>query len=247
MTGLTSITFRGLTAEHIISLTKQAGLDGIEWGGDVHVPPGRTHTAVDTYWKTEKEGLTVLSYGSYYKLGQNQNPKEAFIPVLDSAIALHAPNIRIWAGTLSPDKAGYEDYKNAAAELRDICDMANIFDVNISLEYHRGTLTENSQSALKLLKLANCRNLYTYWQPNPDITHEQNMQELTEILPYLSNVHVFQWTGANVRHPLSDGIKEWQDYMNIAKGVGKDFILEFVQDDAPTAFLQDAAVLKKMV
>ncbi|NDC87712.1 MAG: sugar phosphate isomerase/epimerase, partial [Bacteroidetes bacterium] len=38
-TALLSITFRSLQAERIIALAAQAGLDGIEWGGDVHVPP----------------------------------------------------------------------------------------------------------------------------------------------------------------------------------------------------------------
>ena len=39
-TGLTSVTFRRKTQEEIVALAAQAQLDGIEWGGDVHVPPG---------------------------------------------------------------------------------------------------------------------------------------------------------------------------------------------------------------
>ena len=39
-TGLLSVTFRHLPFERIIELAAEAGLDGIEWGGDVHVPPG---------------------------------------------------------------------------------------------------------------------------------------------------------------------------------------------------------------
>lgn len=39
MLGLTSISFRGKTCTEVIGLAKKAGLDGIEWGGDVHVPP----------------------------------------------------------------------------------------------------------------------------------------------------------------------------------------------------------------
>ena len=44
-TGLLSVTFRNLPFEQIIDLTVQAGLDGIEWGGDVHVPPGELKPA----------------------------------------------------------------------------------------------------------------------------------------------------------------------------------------------------------
>ncbi len=39
-TGLCSITFRSLSVDAIIELATKARLDGIEWGSDVHVPPG---------------------------------------------------------------------------------------------------------------------------------------------------------------------------------------------------------------
>ena len=39
-TGVCSVTFRNLNVERIIELVVEAGLDGIEWGGDVHVPTG---------------------------------------------------------------------------------------------------------------------------------------------------------------------------------------------------------------
>lgn len=39
-TGLTSVTFRNLGIEQIVSLAGAAGADSIEWGGDIHVPPG---------------------------------------------------------------------------------------------------------------------------------------------------------------------------------------------------------------
>jgi hypothetical protein len=38
--GLVSITFRALPPADIIRLTAECGLQAIEWGADVHVPPG---------------------------------------------------------------------------------------------------------------------------------------------------------------------------------------------------------------
>ena len=52
MTGLTSITFRQLTVEQIVELVQQSGLDGIEWGGDVHVKPGEEALA--------REGVSIM-------------------------------------------------------------------------------------------------------------------------------------------------------------------------------------------
>ncbi len=37
--GLVSVTYRALPPAEIIALTAAAGLKGIEWAGDVHVPP----------------------------------------------------------------------------------------------------------------------------------------------------------------------------------------------------------------
>lgn len=43
--GLVSISFRNRTAEEIIEAVKNAGLNAIEWGGDVHVPHGNVSRA----------------------------------------------------------------------------------------------------------------------------------------------------------------------------------------------------------
>ena len=38
--GLVSVTFRALPADEVLRLMLRSGLGCIEWGGDVHVPPG---------------------------------------------------------------------------------------------------------------------------------------------------------------------------------------------------------------
>ena len=38
--GLCSITFRDLSVDDVVALAADAGLAGIEWGADRHVPPG---------------------------------------------------------------------------------------------------------------------------------------------------------------------------------------------------------------
>ena len=66
-TGLLSVTFRSLPFERIIDLTVQAGLDGIEWGGDVHVPPGELKLAERIGQAARGAGLVNFSYGSYWR------------------------------------------------------------------------------------------------------------------------------------------------------------------------------------
>lgn len=240
MTGLTSITFRQLSPDQLLSLTAKAGLAGIEWGGDVHLPPGELGTAVLLQKKTESAGISVLSYGSYYRLCQGQE----FLPVLKTAVALGAPNIRIWAGAKPPALVDESERAQAAAELKALCLAAGREGISISLEYHRGTLTETAESAVSLLGEVGAQNLFTYWQPNPELSHENNCRELSRILPWLSKLHVFCWRSDGERRPLREGRSAWGEYLEIAKGRKRDCLLEFVRNDSEAQLLEDAAELR---
>ncbi|MCJ7549353.1 MAG: sugar phosphate isomerase/epimerase, partial [Anaerolineae bacterium] len=105
-TGLVSVTFRKLTPRAIVDLVAEAGLDAIEWGGDVHVPHGEIEIARSVRQMTEDAGLDMPSYGSYYRAGHSK--LVPFGTVVETAIALGAPIIRIWAGkqgTAAADEA----------------------------------------------------------------------------------------------------------------------------------------------
>jgi hypothetical protein len=51
------VTFRSLEPAEIVKLADRAGLDGIEWGGDVHVPHGDVTKASEVYKMTSSMGL----------------------------------------------------------------------------------------------------------------------------------------------------------------------------------------------
>jgi len=95
--GLVSVTFRKLTPEHIVDLVAEAGLTGIEWGGDIHVPHGDLTAASRVRSFTEQAGLRTSAYGSYYRVGQNEPDENSFDRVLETAQALDAPTIRVWS------------------------------------------------------------------------------------------------------------------------------------------------------
>ena len=81
--GLTSVTFRQLTADQIITLARETGCTGIEWGSDVHVPANRLDLAARAAEACRQNQLAVFSYGSYYKLNQGLNPDIDFQAYLD--------------------------------------------------------------------------------------------------------------------------------------------------------------------
>lgn len=240
MLGLTSITFRRLSRGEIIALAARAGLEGIEWGGDVHVPPGDAAVAEETRRLTESAGLAVLSYGSYYRL----NEGSAFGPVLNSALSLGAPMIRVWAGKRASADADETYVQSAAGELAQICEKAARHHVRIGLEYHRNTLTDTRTSAQRLIRLAGADNLTTYWQPNPDLSMDERLLEIESLLPRISNIHVFNWGAGNERRPLAEGADAWKRYIQALGGNPRHYIMEFVPDDDPDAFLRDARALR---
>ena len=99
--GLVSVTFREAPAEQVARWVEESGLEGIEWGGDVHAPAGDLTTATRLRALMDGAGLATSAYGSYYRFGdidafRAEGP--GFSATLDTAEALGAPIIRVWAG-----------------------------------------------------------------------------------------------------------------------------------------------------
>lgn len=247
-TGLVSVTFRQLTPDHIIELVAEAGLTGIEWGGDVHIPPTDPVYAKHIAAKTRSVGLQIASYGSYYRVGCHSSNTVSFENVLKTAEALGAPVIRVWAGDIDSAQADETYWNYVIEDSRRIADMAYLRNIRIAYEFHKGTLTDTPSSARKLLAAVNRPNVRCYWQPPIDTAIDERLCGLKQMLPWIENIHVFHWTSYE-RLPLADGIKEWKQYLTaIAQAGGNHFaMLEFVKGDDPNQFLEDAKTLKKLI
>ena len=250
LSGLTSITFRELSPEKIIDLTVQAGLDGIEWGGDIHVPHGDIKTAREINKMTVDAGLDIIAYGSYFRLGNISSKSPDFQAVLDSAVALQASVIRVWAGDKGSAESDTAYWEKVIDETKNVAKIAAEANIEIAFESHLNSLTDTGESSVKLLKAVNCENVKTYWQPLPELSDEDNLEDIDLILPWLRNVHVFQWLPEDyTRCPLSDGKEKWAKYFNKISNMKKDVyaIFEFVKDDSPEQFLTDAETLKRII
>lgn len=245
-TGLVSVTFRQLQPAEIVDLVRQAGLEAIEWGGDIHVPHGDIKRAHEVLKLTLEAGLQVASYGSYYKVGCNDNTV-SFEKVLETAEALHAPTLRVWAGDRASARADSIGWHKVIDDSCRIAALATKVGIVIAFEYHDETLTDISESACRLLSEINQLNVRCYWQPPVDLSFEARYLGLQEIAPWLSNVHVFNQTGPDLK-PLAEGTAEWSQYMDaVRKLSGERFcLLEFVRGDSTFQFLEDAEVLKNI-
>lgn len=245
--GLVSITFRKLSPAEIVALVREAGLRGIEWGGDVHAPHGDLTRAREVRSLTEDAGLKVAAYGSYYRAGSSEANRLPFESVLESAVALGAPTIRVWPGGKGSAESSAEERAAVVADLRRISDLAAQAKVSISTEFHGGTLTDTNASAARLLAELDHPNLFTYWQPHNGEETSECVAGLRTVLPRVGNVHVFHWWPTSAeRHPLAEGTARWAEFWRELKPLsGERFaMLEFVPGDTSEAFLRDAATLR---
>lgn len=246
-TGLVSITFRNLSVKDIIKLVKQAGLDGIEWGGDIHVPHGDIETAKKVRELTVEAGLAIPSYGSYYRIGTYENYIEEFKKVLDSAVELGAPVIRVWAGNKASIDSDDNWYNKIIDESNAIGKMASDKGIKIAYEYHQNTLLDTLDSADKVMQAVNTNYVGSYWQPLNEHDMVNREQGLNDVLDYLTNVHMYYWPDCQ-RAPLEDGVDEWNKYFSIINNLDRDVfaLIEFVKDDSTEQFLDDAKALRQL-
>lgn len=248
--GLTSITFRQLSVEKIIELVVEAGLDSIEWGGDVHVPHGDIDKAKHVRHMCENAGIELSSYGSYYCVGLSDQRGLDFRSVVDSCVALNVPIVRVWAGNQEAEPSDNSYFEYIADETRRISQLAAQAGVKIAFEYHRGTLTNTAESTCRLLSMIDDGNVSTYWQPIHGRAVKDNCSDIMRLLGYISNIHVFHWWPDHTRrHLLADGVDKWGEYFKILrKSEQNSFaLIEFVKDDLPENFRADAKTVKKLL
>ncbi|MFE6735201.1 sugar phosphate isomerase/epimerase family protein [Microbacterium sp. NPDC057650] len=239
--GLCSVTFRQLSAEEIVAASAAAGLEVIEWGGDVHVPPGDTARAAVVARATTDAGLEVCSYGSYFRPGVQDDLE----PVLDSAAALGADRVRIWAGGVGSADASAEHWAFIVGRLQDAAEQAAARGITLALEYHSRTLTDSAATTRRLL--TEVPGLATYWQPNVGASDESAIADYIALADRVSAAHVFSWWPAAERLRLSERDSLWRGFVAAASRSvvpPRDALLEFVPDDDPAILPAEAATLR---
>lgn len=246
--GLVSISFRQLSPVEVISLAVKSQLCGIEWGGDIHLPHGDAALAREVGGRMQEAGVSVAAYGSYYRAGESEAAGLPFGRVLDSAIALGAPTIRVWAGNRGSAEADAAYFDKVIRDLTHISQQALSAGITVSLEYHSKTLTDSTDSTLRLLENLPAEGVRTYWQPPVDHDCETCEAGLRAVLPRLSNVHVFHWSGTE-RLPLAEGNDRWTRYIDILrhKDEPRWALLEFVPGNDPAVLPREAETLRHLL
>lgn len=243
--GLVSVTFRQYSVDEVVGLVAETGLQAIHWGGDVHVPVGDHAAARWAATRCSQEGIEIEAYGSYYVAGRSD--PGSFTDVLETAVALGAPRIRVWAGDAASADASQHYRTVVADDLRRCADTAAERGVAVVLEYHARTLTDELSSALRLFEQVDHEAVESYWQPTADPSVSASQHEVAALLPKLTGVHMFSWGsgGYTDRLALADHDTLWRTVLGQmnTEDSPRHALLEFVQDDAPQNFRRDAKTL----
>ncbi|NUN94421.1 MAG: sugar phosphate isomerase/epimerase, partial [Verrucomicrobiae bacterium] len=231
-TGLCSVTFRKLSATDVLAWAQRAGLDAIEWGGDLHASPTLAPSALEEIGaRTRDAGLQVSSYGSYFRMGDA--PEAALDPILEAAQRLGTRIVRIWPVKIPSAIASEEDWRRATDLARRLAERAKAAGLELATEFHRGYLTDSGASAARLARETNHPNFRSFYQVYLEGEGDPSA-ELDRMLPHLSHVHVYHLSG-NERRPLADGARVWAPLLKklAADPRPRALLLEFVRGDAP--------------
>jgi 3-dehydroshikimate dehydratase len=251
--GLCSITFRGLDADDVLALAVRAGIEGVEWGADGHVPPGGG-PAVDALARRCRDaGVEIVSYGSYLGMGPPTDDEGVVVEaVLDSASALGAPMVRIWTEFGVTPASPAEDRRRVTERTTALADAIAARGLGTVLEFHPGTLTETAASTRTLLESIDRPGLRTHWQPDPSLTEVEQLSELAGVASDLAHLHVFNWGPGGIaeRRALADGARLWPAALALADRdapalSGRRYALcEYVRDDDPAQLVRDVRTLR---
>ncbi|PRB13071.1 sugar phosphate isomerase/epimerase [Microbacterium sp. MYb62] len=242
--GLCSVTFRALEPERIVEIAAAAGLEAIEWGGDVHVPPGDVGRAAAVARATSDAGLAVASYGSYFRAGGD----ESLTAILDSAEALGADRVRIWAGGTGSEAADDAHWSAVVTRLRSAADEAASRGIGLALEFHSRTLADTAPTTLRLLAEVGSPALSTYWQPTVGASVDAALEEYRAVAAHTTAAHVFSWWPTTERLPLRARDALWTRFFAAARGAERpprDALLEFVPGDDPALLPTEAKALRE--
>ena len=245
---LVSISFRKLPVPAVIALARQAGLQAIEWGGDVHCPHGDLDIARTVAEQTRAAGLSVCAYGSYYRLGVSEASGLSFAQVVTSALALGAPRIRVWAGMSGSADTSPEQRQAVISDAQRCAALAAAYGLRVVSEWHSGTLTDNAASGRAFLEAVGHPAFGTVWQPSVGLDTEAALAEFAAVAPWIEHLHVFHWERYE-RLPLAAGAERWRRYVAAAQSLNRPLAaaLEFVREDEPDQLIVDGATLNALL
>lgn len=241
-TGVASVTFRNKTVSEVVEIAKKAGVEYIEWGGDVHV---RTpEDAVEAKRICDENGVKICSYGSYYRVGCRDEKKWKEICIIASVLG--ASSVRVWLGSKNSEDTSEDEYSVLLDDLKSMCAAAEKYSLLVCPECHDNTFNNNTDAFLKIRNELNADNFRTYFQSRY-FRFDYDIDRIERTYDYIENVHVsYRDLIREQRFRKKD--KRYLDKL-IRKFAEKDFggvvLVEFTKGSKEKNFIRDTEKIRK--
>lgn len=246
--GFTSNSFRNIKdVSRIVEIAVGSGADCIEWSGDIHVKT--EDDAVRVRNLCEKAGISISSYGSYYRVGSNDMSE--WENVCRIAFSMGAPVVRVWLGSEDSEKTDEETYKKLLEEVKQMCDIAKEYSVKVCPECHDHTFNNNTDAFLRMQKDSEKDNFSTYFQSRYK-KYDYDMDRISRTAPFTECVHVSFFDMNREQFP-SLKPKYMKDILSrlIETGYDKSVLVEFTypgfKAGFPFCIKKDISRLRKLI
>ena len=183
--GLCSVTFRKKTAEQIVDIAKKAGIDYIEWGGDVHVRSLEDAKKVKSL--CDEADIKISSYGSY--INSAIYDEEKWRSTCEIAKEMGAASVRIWLGKKNSQVTSEEEYRFILENTKRMCEIAAEHGITVCPECHDNTYNNNTDAFLRFAEELARDNFKTYFQSRY-FRMEYDLLRIDKTFDYIRDVHV---------------------------------------------------------
>ena len=239
--GLCSVTFRKKSAAQVIETAKKAGINYIEWGGDVHVTNKEEARIVKSI--CDNENIKISSYGSYFNSAEFD--KKKWEQICEIAKAMDAKSVRIWLGKKNSEDTDEKEYRLLLENTKKMCDIAKSYSLTVSPECHDNTFNNNTDAILRFIKDLQKENFSTYFQSRY-FRMEYDLDRIDRTFDVTENVHVsYRDLKREQRYRKKD--KNYLDTL-LKKLIEKKFdgivMVEFVDYNSEKVFYKDIEKLK---
>ncbi len=239
--GVASVTFRNKTVSEVVEIAKNAGVEFIEWGGDVHV---KTLDDARLAKKLcDENNIKISSYGSYYRTGSSE--VREWEDVCRIANKMGAPAVRIWLGNKNSEDFTESEYNELLEEIKILCSKAEEYNLLVCPECHDNTFNNNTEAILKLKNDLNCNSFKTYFQSRY-LRFGYDIDRIERTFDFIENFHVsYRDLKREQRFKKKD--KNYLDKL-IKKFISMNFngivIVEFTKASKEKSFRKDVRKLR---
>ena len=258
--GLSSTALLTASARNVIAAASAAGIDAIEWAGDIHVPHNDASVARETMIDTLRAGLTTASYAPLYRVESGGEPGLRFDAVLDAAVELHSPILRVFVGESSATSKDAEQRGHLIAELKRLGDRAGQRGMTVCLSFGRNTYLDRYAPAVDLVNEIAHPFVRLAWEALPGTAPEECSAALEAAGGSVGMLLVRRIERDGASGPLEKEEAAWRKRLaafkraEIDPKMGQFIVIGAIRDSAPQdsaaalpGLAEDVALLRRLI